>query len=467
MKTMQETLARMQELNERVSTAEKKAADAESHKIANIGRGAPAGSHPVVGGDSDEQKAMRAFGCSNVKQLMEVNTGHPRFNAVPDYYKHMVRQLKTTVDTARWVSQCFHGAPQDHIGTTEAQDNVARIKGLTDTYFGRNELAPRLKAFSSTGAGTGDEWVPTLMASSYIEEYQLPHVLEGRFETIQMPSNPYDLPKQSGLTKARIIAENAAITDTTFTTAKITFTATKLGEYHILPEEMTEDSAPDIMAAARDHVVLAQIRAVESAILNGDNDGTHIDSDTQAGAADLAEKIWKGLRRQALANSANGSTTDFSNAAVTAANLRTQRARMKLHGSNPADLLWIVGPVVYTQLLAIPEVATIEKFGPMATILKGALAAYQGIPIVNSEHMRENLNASGVYDGVTTNRAGILLVNLRRWYVGQRRPIKVKAMADLPSYDRFLLASYQRKDFQGHAQGASEISVSYGYNIAV
>jgi hypothetical protein len=58
-------------------------------------------------------------------------------------------------------------------------------------------------------------------------------------------------------------------------------------------------------------------------------------------------------------------------------------------------------------------------------------------------------------------------VNLKRWYLGIRRPIVVKAMQDLPYYDRFLLASYQRKDFQGFTQSATEVSVSYGINIAV
>ena len=197
------------------------------------------------------------------------------------------------------------------------------------------------------------------------------------------------------------------------------------------------------------------------------SDGTHIDSDTQAGAADLAEKAWAGLRREAIASSANGGTFDFANAAVTDASLRSLRAQMKKFGSYPSDLMWIVGPVVYIQMLGLPEVVTLDKMGDMATVFRGSLANYQGIPIVNSEHMREDLNDAGVYDGVTTNRGGILLVNLKRFYMGIRRPIRVKAMADLPYYDRFLLASYQRKDFKGHPQSASEVSVSYGVNIAV
>ena len=220
------------------------------------------------------------------------------------------------------------------------------------------------------------------------------------------------------------------------------------------------------MAAGRDEVVRAQIRAAEAAIISGDNDGTHIDSDTQAGAADLAEKAWKGLRRQALANSANGSTLDMGNAAVSHANLKTLRSRMGKFGSIPGDLLILAGPAVYMQLVGLDEVSTVEKFGPMATILKGALAAWQGIPIVNAEQFREDLNATGVYDGVTATRAGILMVNAKRWYMGQRRPIKVKVMPSLPAQDQWLMASYRRVDFQGHAQSATEKSVVYGYNIA-
>lgn len=471
MKTSNELQAILQDarsLRDRADSALSKKVEQETKGAAAVSRGNAGGySHPIVGAESDEYKAMRAFGCSHVKQLIAVNTGHPKFKDVPEFYKHIVRQLKQDVDVSRYISQIFYDAPQDKIGKDEKQDYIAVVKNILDHPFGRNELAPRLKAFSSTGAGTGDEWVPTLLSSSFIEEFQLPHVLESRFQSMQMDSNPYKVPVQSGLKKARIIAENAQITDTTFITSDLTFTAIKLGEHHILPEEMTEDSAPNIMAAARDHVVVSQVRATESALLNGDNDGTHIDSDTQAGAADLAEKAWKGLRRQAIANSANGSTTDYANAAVSAANLRTQRSRMKKFGSDPSNLLIVAGPVVYQQLVGLPEVSTVDKFGPMATVLKGALAGYQGIPIVNSEHMREDLNASGVYDGSVVNRAGLVMVNLLRWYFGIRRPIRVKAMADLPYYDRFLLASYQRKDFQGLPQGASEVSVSYGVNIAV
>ncbi len=416
---------------------------------------------------SDEARALAAFGCSHVKSLMNVNVADARFKHVPEELKGLVLQLKQTVDVARMVGQIYYGGEKDVIGSSAENDRIGRVKHMLDSRFAKEELVGRLKAFGSTVAGGGDEWVPTLSASTFVPEFELEFMLESRMKQVSMLSNPYDMPIQSSVTKARKIAENTQATATNFGTNKIQFSAVKSVEYYVLPEELSEDSAPDILSVARDEVVRAQIRAIEAAIINGDDDGAHIDSDTQALGADVAEKFWKGLRRQALANGANGATTDFGNAVVSAALLRTLRARMGKFGVNPLDLILLAGPSAAAQLQSLDQVATVDKFGPMATILKGVLSAYQGIPIITSQYMREDLNATAVYDGITFNRAGLILLNKNRWYVGTRRPIKVKIQPDMVDQDRMLMASYQRKDFKGQTQSATEVSVSYGYNIAV
>lgn len=450
-------------LKARVDAAEARTKALEEEKADTL---ATKGFFPAGGRmSSDEQRALRAFGCSHPSQLLNVNVGAKKFTNVPAELKHTVLNFKAAVDIARWNTQLFHGGDFDSAPTAnEARDRHVAVKGILHTAYGKDILVPALKAFGSTVANAGDEWVPTAVSSQYIEEYELERVLEGKFGQVNMPTNPFDMPKIKTVTKARIAAEGATKTGANFNTDKIRFTATKLVEYYELPEELTEDSAPDFLAAGRAEVVAAQSRASESAIINGDNDGTHIDSDTQAGAADLAEKAFNGLRKIALANSA---TVSFGAAAVTTANLRTLRALMKKFGSNPKDCLIIAGPSVYIQLQALDDVTTLEKFGPMATVLTGALSAYQGIPIVNSEWMREDLNTAGVYDGVTMDKAGLLIVNLKRFYFGQRRPIRIKLMPSLPSSDQMLLASYRRVDFQGHAQSATEKSVVYGINIQV
>ena len=131
-----------------------------------------------------------------------------------------------------------------------------------------------------------------------------------------MPSNPYQLPIQSGRTTARKVAENAQGSSTNFNTGLITFTAVKSYEFYTLPEELNEDSAVNFLAIGRKDVINAQLRAIETAIINGDTTATHMDSDTNALGADVAEKFWKGLRKLALANSANGGTSDNSGTAI-------------------------------------------------------------------------------------------------------------------------------------------------------
>jgi HK97 family phage major capsid protein len=419
----------------------------------------------VVGGrsDSDEARALAAFGARDVKHLLTVNTAHERFEKVDPRLKHTVVRLKESVDIARMTAQMYHGDGLDRINS-DGELTAGRVKSLLDTRYGKDELVPRLKAFSS--AAFSDFIPSSIVSSQYIEEFELDYDLQRRFKQVTMPNPVYDLPILKDVLKAQIASEGAAASAREFGETKLRFSSKKLESFHIIPEELQEDSAPDFLAIARYELAQSHVRAVESAIVNGDDDGTHIDSDTQAGAAALCEKLWKGLRRQALANAAAGGSYNVAGALSETA-LFALKTKLKKFGVNPTDLLWIVGPAVYNQLLALPSMLTLDKAGPRATMAIGQAGSIMGIPVVVSGMMREDLNASGVYDGTTTSKGGILLVNAKRWYVGMRRPPSLRIVQDLPNYDRYLMAAYQRLDFQGHAQSASEVSVCYGYNIAL
>jgi HK97 family phage major capsid protein len=266
-------------------------------------------------------------------------------------------------------------------------------------------------------------------------------------------------------TVGRIIPEDTEATSTNFNTTAVTFSAKKFFEYFLLPEELNEDSAPPILAIARQEVAEAVIRAYERAILDGDTTGTHMDSDVTASTD--ARKAFMGLRKKALANSANGSVVDFGSA-VTYPKLMEMRAAGGISMVNPKELAWILGPAGYNQAIGLDQVVTVDKAGPMATLMSGSLASIAGSPIITSQFIRENLNASGVYDGVTTDNTTCLLVNVRRFMLGMRRPIRIKAQRDArPEFDRWQLVSYSRMGFNGAPQGASEVSVVVGVNVTV
>ena len=447
-------------IDQRIAAAELKLAAIEDQKSQIITMGnqfLPTGGRNI---NSDERMAMRFFGCSHVKQLLEVNVGHHNFRNVPLHLKHIVLTLKQEIDIARMMMQRFYGEPFDIYN--DKDQCVSKVKGILEaTHFGR-ELGLRIKAAFDTTADA--EWVPTAVASRFFEEFELERRIESQFATINMPSNPYDLPVQDTVTKARIQAENATITDVKFDTSKITLSATKLTEFSILSTEITEDSAPDILAAARNNVMEAQLRAVEDTILNGDSAAT-LDSDI--GGATDNRRAWKGVRKLAIENSANGATVDFLNAAVTLAKWREMRTAMGKYGVQTADLRIFVSPKTVNQFLDIPEVTTIEKYGSQATIVTGEIGRIDGIPIIISEFQRDDTNATGAFDGITTDRSVIQVVNRRRFFKGQRRAIKSKiTMHPVPPNDQWLMASWQRADWKGHVQDAGEVSVVLGMNIA-
>ena len=463
MATLEEINAKGAELDSKIKALDTKVKEIEDAKTEVLGGGG--NYHDVFtsnkSGSSHEAKAARAFGVPHVKNLLGINVNHARYGMVDTSYKSAVLQLKESIDISRWISQIFHGDPKDN----ESQLLQPKAMHIFDSYYAKQELMPILKAFDSTTAGAGLEWVPTATATQYQEEFELERKLSTLVQSMSMPTDPFNLPVQTDVTIARITAENTAITGTNFGTAKITWNATKLGEFYPLSEELNEDSAPNIMAVARSEVGLAQDRAKETIILNGDTTGPHMDSDVTV--ASDARKLAKGLRKLALQNTANGGTVDFAVASVTTAKLDEMRVNMSKFGINVRDMIYVFSPSTYNQAVQLAEVSTVEKFGQQATILSGALAAFRGIPVIISEYQREDTNATGVYDGVTTDRGMVTLFNKKRFWVGQRRNVRIRVMQDLSDQDRWLLSSYQRMDFQGHVQSATEVSVVQGYNVAI
>lgn len=441
-------------LEEAVSAAKEKIADLEREKTVSHSRG-----------EADERRLMRQFGVSDVKSLLEINTAAPRFAHVATNDKLAVMELKKEIDVARWYAQIFDGAPCDR-GELE-KNQVVSVKNILETGLAKNmDLRGKLKAFGTGVSGSGLDWIETAVSSQYIEEYLLEKRVANMFQEIPMSTNPFKLPVQKNGAVAKIVAEGAAASESTFGTDALTFDANyKFVELYNLPEELNEDSAVAILGIGRAQIVEAQLKALETAIINGDTTGTHMDSDVTA--ASDARKAWMGLRKLALANSANGSVVTFTSSAS-----KTKLDEMIAAGGkffiNPREAMFVVSPEVYHQMTALDEVTTVDKFGPMATILTGILAAYRGRGIVVSEYMRSDLNASGVYDGVTTNNSGILLVNKSRFYIGRRRPIRTRVAQDARAeYDRWQLVSYQRADFQGMTQSATEVSAVYGIDVTV
>jgi HK97 family phage major capsid protein len=350
-------------------------------------------------------------------------------------------------------------------GITEAQ--LTRGKALGDRVMAKMVSFARSgqKALTSTTAGSGDEWVPTDLSSELLRRFYLSSDLAALLlaREVDMPTQPYEYPLATTRPTFYLeTTENVAATESSPGTSKVTLDAKKLMGRTDFSYEVDEDAIIPILPFVQEQLASAAADAYESAVINGDTAGTHQDSDTEL-IPKAAERSFNGFRKLALAISVL--KLDLSTGGINEANLRAMKKALKKYGVRVRDLLWIAGPAGINDMQGIANVTTLEKYGPRATILTGELASFLGIPIIVSERVREDLNASGVYDGVTTTKGSILLVNLNGWIPGRRRDFTVEIDKDIKTQTNFVVASFRRAFTPIETPSATIRWLSVGYNF--
>jgi HK97 family phage major capsid protein len=318
------------------------------------------------------------------------------------------------------------------------------------------------KALDTATAGEGLEWIPTGFSAELIDKVRLELKVAGLFQQFAMPTNPFKYPLLTGDVTMYYMPESLAdlsekIPASNVTTAGLTFTAIKLAARILCSDEITEDSIVAILPILKNDLAKGLAEGLEDVIINGDTTSTHQDSDV-TNAKDR-RKAFKGLRKL----TATGAKYDAG--AFTAADVRQVRGLMGKYAVNPADCVIVTSIAMYLKsFLSFTEVATVDKFGEQATWLKGYLTALDGMPLIVSEKVRQDLNASGVYDGVTTTKSIFAIVNKSCYLIGNRRLVTIKQASDIET-DQEILVITQRLDFQPKYTAASEYAVGIGYNI--
>jgi hypothetical protein len=112
----------------------------------------------------------------------------------------------------------------------------------------------------------------------------------------------------------------------------------------------------------------------------------------------------------------------------------------------------------------MPEVTTVDKLGSTATIITGRLPKWRGVPIVTSAAVREDLNASAVYDGITATKGSILLFNRREFILGRRRDFTVEVDRDITKQQHIVVASFRKAFTPRETPSATIPTVGLGYN---
>ena len=325
-------------------------------------------------------------------------------------------------------------------------------------------------AMDSTTAGSGDELVDTQEARALWDDVNLETAVAPLFNTVQMPSNPFQIPLQLGAVNWYPGTENTAVTGSAPATARQTLTAHELVAEVPWSYDLDEDAVIAMMDELRRSLLRNAHEVIDDVILNGDAslqnninaDGAAITAATAGTGHFLVG--FDGLLHLPLVD--NAALANNHNAAVSADMFNEIRGKLGKYGVRPSELAYITDVNTFIKSLSIDSFRTLDKFGPNATILTGQLGAVEGIPVIVSEQMRLADADGKVTSGGNANTRGrLLIVNRSQWRVGFKRELTIETVRDAQKRQNIMVVSFRIALQERSGSRATATHTALQYNI--
>jgi len=306
--------------------------------------------------------------------------------------------------------------------------------------------------------GYGSEWVPDVWSSELWRKARAENVILPLFRVVEMPSNPFELPISGTDPVVYYVPETQdeddltlgatnPIPDSQIGSGKVTLTARKLALRVGFSAELVEDAAIPVISLYREQALRVMADAIDHVLLNGDTETGatgNINSDDAAPDGTTKYLAFDGLRKLPLVT--NPATALDATGDPSVSLLRTARFLMPpRYALRPKDCAWLVDGSTYAKLLSDPNLATVDKFGPHATVLTGEIAKVDGVPVLVSAEMPLT-QADGKADTVGNTKGQAVCVYRPGWVVGYRRRVAA-TMNYLPYYDAYQMVATVRLAF--------------------
>ena len=299
------------------------------------------------------------------------------------------------------------------------------------------------RAFDSP-ATSGGEFIPAPVLPMLEREVVVRADVMNLFQEIAVSSNSQTLPIVSSALrpylKGTVTSDNPAqFEPSSLTTAERTIAPKGLAVRVVVDDDASEDAIFDMLPMLRDEAVRALSYGIDDCIINGDTASSPADTyaswDTRglwgsaSGGSIDHRKAWIGLRARAndVSNTTDRSTFSYATFLTDIAGLAAPRGL----GGSEGELVALMSPEAYfANVAGLEQVATLEKYGPNASVMQGEIARLGGARVVLSDFVTADLNASGNYDGATTTKSGILILNASRHKMYVRRGRRVELQRD-------------------------------------
>ena len=225
-----------------------------------------------------------------------------------------------------------------------------------------------------------------------------------------------------------------------------TLSTKKLISQSYLGNETEEDAIMPILPLIRESMVRAHARAIENAILAGD------DADGAFGTSGAA---FEGLLHLARNDSDyTQSGTAFASDKIVAADLLEMRKNMGKYGVNPSEVVYIVSQRSYYELLEDAEFQDAQLVGDLATKLSGEIGQVFGSRVLLCDE----------FATPAVDKFAAVAVNPRNFVMPRLRGVTVESDYEVANQRRVLVAS-QRLGFIDLIDGATS-KWAWMYNSA-
>lgn len=341
-----------------------------------------------------------------------------------------------------------------------------------------DDLKAALKAMDSTTATAGDELVPTNLAATLWEDFFLPSRVVSALQRVPMPTNPFDIPLGLGDVTWRKGGENTAVTASNPATAKSTLTATELVTEQAWSYTLDEDAVIAMAPAIRARLAQSGAEVMDSFALNADATATstgNINSDDATPAADsyYLSNGQDGIRHFWLVDAASAVGAD-ENGALTDATIVAELADMGKYAADPSRLMIICDVQTYlagfldaTSGAPGANTITIDKFGPMAVVMTGQLAAYRGIPIiVSASHPLGEADGKASATASNNTKGSLSIVNRDMWYVGFIRDLMIEVDRDIQRR-QYIMVTSLREAIGARMRASTDTHSGGVFNITI
>ena len=414
----------------------------------------------AVEAEQEKVKTIVEVGMEGAERLTKdleerVSEKHEDLEKVVEELRVDLTEKKAEIEAIRESKRIFGREDPNWQKAYESDINDAWTMGLAtgkgwDTKLGKATME-KINAHSGVGVSTAD--FEQTVSTNVERDIQLALVLAPLFREIPMSSATQIIPilPDSGYAEFASAQTatgssphgNLAQRGDTYGSAyggidltERTLSTKKLISQSYLGNETEEDAILPILPLIRESIVRSHARAVENAVLLGNN---------ADGAFGTGGASFDGLWTLAEADSdVTQSSTAFASDSVTAAELLALRKNMGKYGINASDIFYCVSSTAYFNLLEDAEFQDVNLVGSAATKLNGEIGSVFGTKIIVCDE----------FPTAAVNMPAAIAVWPRNYVMPRLRGMTIESDYEVANQRRVLVAS-QRIGFTDMIDGAT------------